>query len=600
MVDWADRRLRSLLLVSGAAERELDVACASESDAVVMDLEDSLPPDQKVAARHTVSAAIGRCTSTITVIARVNGISTPWFEDDVAAVVGPRLDAIIVPKVEEFDTLARADASIAAAEEAAEMERGHVRVLALVETALGLTRCEHILANAPTRVHTAIFGTKDFTSSIGVGLTRNASELAYGRSRLVVASRAAGLAAPIDGTWGRLADGEGLELDSRRSRELGFQGRVTTHAPQVRPIMRHYSATIANGAASAPPIAPEPRSVQLHVGFQGDRPIAETARLAVVAEKLGYDGVWLADSQNLFRDVYCALTVVAERTTAIRIGTGVTNPVTRHPVVAAGAIGSLRELAGDRLFLGIGTGETAVQSVGRQSASLKTMEAAITVTRAMLAGEEVTHEGTAMRMPWTDAALGEVPIVMASTGPRSLELAGRIADGVYLKIGVHPDLLAYAREHVTIGARSADRSLDDFHTYAMVPVAVDDDPAVARRAVAGFSVAIARAVMAGVPAERVPPEISNAMTELDELSAGARARQGYLKWLSDPDYLDAIPGSIIESFAISGPADIVRERIEALSGLGVDGVVAPLVNADPWPQLLAIGERVLPNLSRAS
>ena len=102
-------------------------------------------------------------------------------------------------------------------------------------------------------------------------------------------------------------------------------------------------------------------SVMLHP----DRPIGETADLAAEAERLGYEGVWVSDSQSIFRDVFAALTLVAERTSRITIGTGVTNPLSRHPAVIAGAIGSIAEHAGGRpVVLGIGTGETAVEDLG--------------------------------------------------------------------------------------------------------------------------------------------------------------------------------------------------------------------------------------------
>ena len=86
-------------------------------------------------------------------------------------------------------------------------------------------------------------------------------------------------------------------------------------------------------------------SVMLHP----DRPIGETADLAAEAERLGYEGVWVSDSQSIFRDVFAALTLVAERTSRVTIGTGVTNPLSRHPAVIAGAIGSIAEHAAGRL-----------------------------------------------------------------------------------------------------------------------------------------------------------------------------------------------------------------------------------------------------------
>ena len=129
------------------------------------------------------------------------------------------------------------------------MAVGRLRVLPLIETPRGLMCCESILAAAPKRVHTAVFGSGDFAGGLGVELTPDATEIFYARSRLVVAARAAGLAAPIDGPWLRLDDLDGLESDCARSRQLGFQGRVVIHPPQVEPVRRCYAIGSREDAA---------------------------------------------------------------------------------------------------------------------------------------------------------------------------------------------------------------------------------------------------------------------------------------------------------------------------------------------------------------
>jgi citrate lyase subunit beta/citryl-CoA lyase len=140
---------------------------------------------------------------------------------------------------------------VGAAARAADLPEGTIRLLVLIETPLGLTRCEELLLGAPARAHTAVFGAGDFSVALGVDLTPDATEILYARSRLIVATRAAGLAAPVDGPWLRLQDDEGLEADCLRSRQLGFQGRVTVYPPQVETVLRAYSALSAEDAARA-------------------------------------------------------------------------------------------------------------------------------------------------------------------------------------------------------------------------------------------------------------------------------------------------------------------------------------------------------------
>ncbi len=116
------------------------------------------------------------------------------------------------------------------------METGSVRIIAIMETPLGIARCEDILLSAPARTVTSIFGLGDFSVALGVDITHEGTELLYGRSRVIVATRAAGMVPPLDGPYLEVEDLEGLLVNSRRSRALGFQGRVAVYPPQVGPI----------------------------------------------------------------------------------------------------------------------------------------------------------------------------------------------------------------------------------------------------------------------------------------------------------------------------------------------------------------------------
>jgi citrate lyase subunit beta/citryl-CoA lyase len=208
----------------------------------VIDLEDAVADEEKTAARTMARDAIPSCgTGGAAVTVRVNSRPTGRMEEDLASVVRPELDAIMVPKIEDSETLPAVDAVLAEAERREGLEVGSVRLLALIETARGVVECERILATAPPRTLTAVFGLGDFSTELGIDLTRDAYELHYARSRLVVATRAAGLRKPVDGPWLDLQDEEGLEADSARSRSLGFQGRVTVYPPQVATVQRAYS-----------------------------------------------------------------------------------------------------------------------------------------------------------------------------------------------------------------------------------------------------------------------------------------------------------------------------------------------------------------------
>jgi citrate lyase subunit beta / citryl-CoA lyase len=250
-IDWDAQLMRALLFVPGSDERKLAKVTSFGADVIVVDLEDAVAEDRKTAARTTTRAAVESYGREQVNTVRVNGIDTGRLHDDIAAVVCPNLDALVIPKVQDTDTLSEVDRALAAAEQAKGMAAGSVRLLVTVETPLGISRCDEILRRAPDRVVTAIFGLGDFSVALGVDLTREGTELAYARGRLVVAARAAGMVAPIDGPYFDMADSEGLLADSRRQRTLGFQGRVAVYPPQVSTINRAYSELTDDEAARA-------------------------------------------------------------------------------------------------------------------------------------------------------------------------------------------------------------------------------------------------------------------------------------------------------------------------------------------------------------
>jgi citrate lyase subunit beta/citryl-CoA lyase len=239
-IDWEGQTLRSLLFAPGNHARRLEKVGQFGSDAIVLDLEDAVANAEKIAARASTRAALPTYRDTV-VIVRVNGAHTGLTEGDVEAVVCPELDCLMVPKVETADTLTTLDELVGRLERERGIAEGQIRFLPLIETAIGLVGCEEIAFAAPKRVVTLVFGLGDFSVDIGVDLTREATELMYARSRVVVAARAAGMPSPIDGPYPDIHDIDGLIENTLLSRRLGFQGRVVVYPPQVAPVQRAYS-----------------------------------------------------------------------------------------------------------------------------------------------------------------------------------------------------------------------------------------------------------------------------------------------------------------------------------------------------------------------
>src|SRR5205823_7943620 len=157
------------------------------------------------------------------------------------------------------------------------------------------------------------------------------------------------------------------------------------------------------------------------------------------AETLGWDAAWQPDSQRRRRDTYVLLASAARATERITLGTLLANPMNRHPTVTASSIATIDELAPGRVVLGWGIGDTAVRLAGLRPARIKELEESTRLMRSLLDGQDV-EVGAARpaRLPHHRP----VPIWIAAGGPRTLRMAGAVADGVFIRVGGHPANLA--------------------------------------------------------------------------------------------------------------------------------------------------------------
>src|SRR5262249_18150854 len=172
------------------------------------------------------------------------------------------------------------------------------------------------------------------------------------------------------------------------------------------------------------------------------------------AEALGWDAALQPDSQLRRRDTYVLLAAAARVTERIVLGPLLANPVNRHPTVTASSIATLDELAPGRTLLGWGVGDTAVRLAGLRPARVKELEAATRLLRALLDGQAVdVGAARPARLPHHRP----VPVWLAAGGPRTLRMAGSVADGVFVRVGTHPANLAAAVAAIRAGAAEAGR-----------------------------------------------------------------------------------------------------------------------------------------------
>ena len=208
-------------------------------------------------------------------------------------------------------------------------------------------------------------------------------------------------------------------------------------------------------------------------------PVIETAEFIAGCEAAGFSGVGVHDHQHSGRDVFLTLALAAQRTSKLTLYPATTNPVTRHPGVLASLAHTLEEIAPGRVRLTVGPGYLAVGNIGRPRASLETMRQAILAMRRLLRGETVVFNGTETKL--RNISDPPTPILMTAAGPRMVELAGEVADGALMLVGLHPESVAAARRRLQVGADRGNRDLDDFQTIYITPTTIDDDGARAKR-----------------------------------------------------------------------------------------------------------------------
>ena len=227
-------------------------ALESGADAVILDLEDSVPIAAKAEARALVARTIDAVAATsvrpVVIMVRVNAYSTGLLADDLGAVVRPGLDVVLLPKAESVDEIAGTAAMLDRHERTHGMKPGRVEIVPMFESALGVVRCFEILLASP-RISGSCIGTArdgDLQTDLGCTWSIEGTELLYARSKVLLDTRAAGShLQPIDGVFSDLDDEAALIADSRLSARLGYTGRTVIHPKQIEPVRQAYAVPTA-------------------------------------------------------------------------------------------------------------------------------------------------------------------------------------------------------------------------------------------------------------------------------------------------------------------------------------------------------------------
>lgn len=314
-------------------------------------------------------------------------------------------------------------------------------------------------------------------------------------------------------------------------------------------------------------------------------------RRAQHAEAAGFDGITIVDSQNLSGDCYIALAMAAAATTRIKLGTGVTNPFTRHPAVTAGAIATVQAVSEGRAHLGIGRGDSALAHLGYAPAAPSTLAAYLTKLQGYLAGEEVpfdeagdlarlrlANQPRSSRIGWIrPGRYPKVTVDVTATGPKVIAIGATHGDMVSLAVGADPVRVRWGIDTARAARRAVGLDPDALRLSAYVNVVVHDDPEVARRLGEGglslfarFSAMHGTAVGPGSAEERQTFERIHAAYDMT-VHSRSRTPQAAL-----------LTSTFAREFGIFGRPAYCIERLRALAALGIERfvVVGPSRDAD--------------------
>ncbi len=316
----------------------------------------------------------------------------------------------------------------------------------------------------------------------------------------------------------------------------------------------------------------------------------------VEAERLGFTHCWMADSQMIWSDVYAMLALAAERTTTMRIGTGVAVAPTRPSPVTAAALATINELAPGRVFCGVGSGNTAMRIMGHKPMTIDAFDRYLTELRPLLRGEEAAVHWAGAVSPVRHLMAGHgfvrfdpaIPIHVSAFGPRSLELAARHGDGLITSAPPEPEAIAGLRAALVRSGDANGRAITragfpvaTLTTMCVLDVGEAVDSERCRRDVGAFAIAGLHYIYEQYAqlGRRPPAHVEDIWDDYVEYIEDApadrrhqRIHLGHNCWV-EPEEERFVTAALIERTCLVGTADQLIERVRALDTAGLDQLV---------------------------
>lgn len=289
--------------------------------------------------------------------------------------------------------------------------------------------------------------------------------------------------------------------------------------------------------------------------------------LCQVAEATGFDMLFIPDSQSLYREVYVSSAICAIQTEKIHFGPCVTNPLTRHPAVAASAMGTLSELSNNRAIFGIATGDSAVLNLGLKPSKVDEVRNYLTVFQNLVENGHGKYQDNLCHLSWFKK---KIPTYIAAEGPRTLKLAGEIADGVIIGTGLIPEVISDTLTWIEDGAKKSGRTLDQLDLWWLVDVHIDKDGEKARNEIrTALASSAHHSFSFTTDRKRIPKDLLSAIKNLR--NQYKTSEHGLINKSNNAELVDTfgLRDYLLERFAIAGTPKECRNRLIELEKRGV-------------------------------
>ncbi|MCL4519750.1 MAG: LLM class flavin-dependent oxidoreductase [Thaumarchaeota archaeon] len=321
--------------------------------------------------------------------------------------------------------------------------------------------------------------------------------------------------------------------------------------------------------------------LNLHINSPSQ--IRAISKIARAAEDYGFSQLWWADTNFNWADPYVGLTICALNTSSIKLGTSVTNPLSRHPAVTANASATIDVLSGGRFTLGIAVGDNSVRTIGRKPSTISRLVDTVNYIKHV-------HEGRNSKVQNYPSWSGhrDIPVYVAGTGPKVLDAAGRVADG-FITLGASQEILRTAIDEVRNGARLAGRDFSKMERClsASCSIASTHEEAYDNvRSVVGSMLHSSPEI-----AFRLASLPQTAREELDALCKSYNYRE---HGETAAGHSKAVKDWMVDLISIAGTVDECEEKIRMMESIGIDQIIIPIIDVQVEKFVSFFGREIIP------